>query len=142
MNQSENQHSARPSNTPLTTLMLVQTIAVLLMLLLVAVTTIRIFKTLPKVDGVLAELDTGIEQVNAISLTLTEVDFITMADSITELAVTGSEDLNTAMGQLDETLIGAQEALNKLNKIDIDTLNRSIVNLSKLIDPLANLFVK
>ena len=73
------------------------------------------------------------DQLSIVADNLEQIDVTYMTESVTNLAVTGTESLETAMRQV-------TAALENLNKLDIDTLNQSIADLGAIVEPMARLF--
>jgi hypothetical protein len=63
-----------------------------------------------------------------------------MTESVTTIAVEGTESIDYAMEELDTALTGLDEALNTVTAIDVEKLNKSIEDLSAIMGPLAALF--
>lgn len=80
---------------------------------------ILVLQILPQVQTVLQNL----EQVTA---QLAEADLAGMAADMNTLMTTGQDSL--------------QQAMTKLNSIDIDVLNQAIADLSAVVEPLAKFF--
>ena len=74
-----------------------------------------------------------VDQLSIVADNLEQIDVTYMTESVTNLAVTGTESLETAMRQV-------TAALENLNKLDIDTLNQSIADLGAIVEPMARLF--
>lgn len=70
------------------------------------------------------------DQLSIVADNLEQIDVTYMTESVTNLAVTGTESLETAMRQV-------TAALENLNKLDIDTLNQSIADLGAIVEPMA-----
>ena len=110
-------------------------IAMLAIVVLVAVMLIGLWALLPRatrtLDAAYTTLDEGTtllkqaeEMVDQAKGSLREVD--SMVGSVNQLIEDNTEDLS--------------EAMDKLNSIDIDKLNKSIEDLNAVIAPLAKLF--
>ena len=110
-------------------------IAMLAVVLLVAVLLVGLATLLPRatrtLDAAYTTLGEGEvllkqteEMVEQAKRSLREVD--TMVGSVNKLVEDNTEDLS--------------EAMDKLNSLDIDRLNRSIADLNAVIEPLARLF--
>ncbi len=89
------------------------------------------------VNDLSAELeDTDIQSIvstlESLSLQLESIPWAEVADNINGLAVTAQESL----GQVEEGLTDAMESLNTL---DIEKLNKAIADLQTVIEPLASL---
>ena len=74
----------------------------------------------------LADLQTTLTNLEVITAELAEADLGSMADNVDSL-VTSSQ-------------AGVEQAMEKLNSIDFDTLNSAIRNLSDVVEPLAKFF--
>ena len=81
---------------------------------------------IPKANTTFENLNLIMEDLNTITSDLANTDLSSMISDIDHL-VSNSED-------------SVQTALEQLNAIDIDTLNRAIQNLNDAITPLANFF--
>ena len=101
-----------------------------------------IVSVVPRLHATLDMVDTGLEQLNQITATLAEVDFITMGNSITALAVNGSDSLTAAMAELQPTMLGVRAAIATVAGIDVNSLNDSISSLSAILEPMARFFGK
>lgn len=102
---------------------IIRTVACLLIFLIIAGSALYI---LPGVKGL-------VDQLSIVADNLEQIDITYMTESVTNLAVTGTESLETAMLQV-------TEALENLNKLDIETLNQSIADLGAIVEPMARLF--
>ncbi len=102
---------------------IIRTVACLLIFLVIAGSALYI---LPGVKGL-------VDQLSIVADNLEQIDITYMTESVTNLAVTGTESLETAMLQV-------TDALENLNKLDIETLNQSIADLGAIVEPMARLF--
>ena len=68
------------------------------------------------------EIVTALDEV---SKTLNEVDWASLSESLSEVAASAQERLDDA-----------REALEKLDSVDLDSLNESIAKLKEVIEPL------
>lgn len=102
---------------------IIRTVACLLIFLIIAGSALYV---LPGVKRL-------VDQLSIVADNLEQIDVTYMTESVTNLAVTGTESLETAMGQV-------TAALENLNKLDIDTLNQSIADLGAIVEPMARLF--
>ena len=102
---------------------IIRTVACLLIFLIIAGSALYV---LPGVKRL-------VDQLSIVADNLEQVDVTYMTESVTNLAVTGTESLETAMRQV-------TAALENLNKLDIDTLNQSIADLGAIVEPMARLF--
>ena len=76
------------------------------------------------VPGILTTLNTAKTTMSSLNVTIGKMD--TAIESITDLADNGSD--------------GMQEALEKMNSIDIEKLNGAISDLSDVVAPMAEFF--
>lgn len=102
---------------------IIRTVACLLIFLVIAGSALYV---LPGVKRL-------VDQLSIVADNLEQIDVTYMTESVTNLAVTGTESLETAMLQV-------TAALENLNKLDIDTLNQSIADLGAIVEPMARLF--
>ena len=102
---------------------IIRTVACLLIFLVIAGSALYV---LPGVKRL-------VDQLSIVADNLEQIDVTYMTESVTNLAVTGTESLETAMRQV-------TAALENLNKLDIDTLNQSIAGLGAIVEPMARLF--
>ena len=94
---------------------IIRTVACLLIFLVIAGSALYV---LPGVKRL-------VDQLSIVADNLEQIDVTYMTESVTNLAVTGTESLETAMRQV-------TAALENLNKLDIDTLNQSIADLGAI----------
>lgn len=92
-----------------------------------------LFNIIPQVNAAIADVD---DVVN----TLNEVDIVGISKEINTLATTGTEGINTALGDLEVALDSVTTSISMLQSIDIDALNQAITDLSDTVGPLANFF--
>lgn len=92
-----------------------------------------LFAAVPTVNSILSNL-------NSISDELAKVEFVEMTESVTTIAVEGTESIDYAMEELDTALSSLDEALKTVTMIDVDKLNQSIEDLSAIMSPLAAFF--
>ena len=102
---------------------IIRTVACLLIFLVIAGSALYV---LPGVKRL-------VDQLSIVADNLEQIDVTYMTESVTNLAVTGTESLETAMRQV-------TAALENLNKLDIDTLDQSIADLGAIVEPMARLF--
>ena len=100
---------------------IIRTVACLLIFLVIAGSALYV---LPGVKRL-------VDQLSIVADNLEQIDVTYMTESVTNLAVTGTESLETAMRQV-------TAALENLNKLD--TLNQSISDLGAIVEKIARLF--
>lgn len=80
----------------------------------------------PKVADLADRMESVMSNLESITAELDEADLKGMVENVDALAV-ASQD-------------GIGQAVDKLNAIDFDTLNRAIANLADVVEPLARFF--
>ncbi len=103
----------------------VRTIACLLVCLILAGSALYV---LPGVNQLVGRL-------NVVVSNLEQIDINLMTESVTNLAVSGTEGIETALVQV-------STALETINRLDIEGLNKSIADLGAVVEPMAKLFGK
>lgn len=86
---------------------------------------ILVFNYLPRVDAVVTQMQTVLTNLETATEELASLDISSMMDGIDGLVSSGQE--------------GLAQTMEKLNTIDIDTLNKAIQNLSAVVEPFAKL---
>lgn len=71
--------------------------------------------------------------VDAVTAEVEQADISGMLKEVRALVL-------SAQGTLDETAVGMQATLDKMESIDIETLNGAINDLAAVVEPLASLF--
>ena len=102
---------------------LISTIAVLIVCAAIIFAGLTL---LPKINTLLDNAITSLENVNQISQEISKIDFEGLMDDVGGLVTTTEKDLAVTM--------------EKLNSIDFEGLNKGIENLSAVIEPLAKFF--
>ena len=113
-----------------------QTIFVSLLLLVVAVALILLSI---QVSNVLGEANAAIDEITRLTQ---ELNNVLDESHLTELLQNANTLIEESGESLTKALDGVDEALKKVEQIDIDALNSAISDLQKVIDPLARLFGK
>lgn len=85
----------------------------------------RILKTFDQMDAIISEATVIIEEVNTMT---TEVS------TVLPIMIENTNDLVTSASS------GMEEALEKMNSIDVETLNQSIQSLHNIVAPMAKFF--
>lgn len=108
------------------------TIAAALFCLLLLISVIRVIPQVQQLAGQISSLSSQAETV------LTNLETVT--DELAQADISGMvSDVDALVSSSQE---GVQQALTKINAIDIDTLNQAIEDLAKIVAPLANLVNK
>lgn len=137
-----NQGQKRQEKLRLIQIALIGFVAILFVVVLILVANVaaKATETLEHVEG---SLVSAADNINEIALELQEVDFASLETTIESFAVSGSNAVTAieeGMEGLDAVLSGAEEALSKLNGIDIEALNAGIEQLNKVLKPLSDFF--
>ena len=74
-----------------------------------------------------------VDRLTVVASSLEQIDITYMTESVTNLAVTGTESL-------EETMVEVTRDLQNLKQLGIASLNRSIADLGAIVEPLARLF--
>ena len=92
-----------------------------------------------KISGVISEANTAVSQISEI---IKELDSILKNSGITALLNNANKLIEESGESLSGALAGVDDALKKIESIDIASLNSAISDLKSIIDPLARLFGK
>ena len=84
-----------------------------------------VISAIPQFQAMAQQAETVLSNLEAVSNELASVDLASMV-----------EDVETLVS---DSQAGLTEAMNKLNAIDIDTLNKAIDSLADVIEPLAKI---
>ena len=91
---------------------------------LVVIVLVVVMNVLPKVNDIYDSTMVSLNNLEEVSTTLKEADLEGMIKNVDNLSASATEDLASAM--------------QKLEAIDVETLNQSIANLNAVIRPLAD----
>ena len=80
---------------------------------------------LPQIHAVLEQMQTVLGNLEQTTAQLASMDLQSMVSNVDALVATGQE--------------GLEQTMEKLNSIDLDTLNKAIGDLAKVVEPLARL---
>ena len=83
-----------------------------------------VFDLMPQVSGILDQMQTILGDLEKTSASLAQLDLSSMVTDVDALVVYAQESLAAAM--------------EKLNTIDLETLNQAIRDLAEIIEPMAN----
>ncbi len=81
---------------------------------------------MPRVDGIIGQMEHTLTNLEQVSEELNALDLEGMVDNVDSLVTSGQESL--------------RQTMEKLDTIDMETLNQAIEDLAKVIEPLARLF--
>ena len=112
----------------------------ILLVCLVAVVGIAMFTLLPKVTATLKGFDTTLNELNVV---VENTQIIT--EELKSADIEGnihsfSDTLNSVNGLVEDSADSLTTSLKKLEELDIDTLNKAIQGLYKVVNPLSSLF--
>lgn len=82
----------------------------------------------PRLTGILEQTEQIVSELDTVAGELEDADISGMLQNVNDLVVDSQDTM--------------EEALNKIQAIDIDTLNEAIDGLNKVVSPLAKLFGK
>lgn len=85
----------------------------------------EITETLPQINTVIGQMQTVLGNLESTTDQLASMDLQTMVSDVDALVVTGQQSL--------------EQTMEKLNSIDIATLNKAIADLAAVVEPLAKL---
>ncbi len=103
---------------------------------------ILVLSLLPKINSIAQQADTLMQDMQQISSQLAQADWEGMMSDLQQvsqqLVQADLEGIAQDVGALvQSTQTGVEEALGKLDSIDLDTLNQAIEDLSDVVEPLA-----
>lgn len=98
----------------------------ILAVLFCAAMFLLVWRMVPRVTAAFGQLETVLTNLEVVTDQLAAADLEGMAQNVDQLVRTGQS--------------GVESAVEKLNAIDFDTLNRAIRDLADVVEPLANFF--
>lgn len=104
-----------------------------LFLCLVAVVAVFLFTLLPRITETLDELNVVMENTQEITSEIKTADINGTIQSL-------NDTLESVSGLVDDSAESLSQTLQKMEAMDIDTLNKAILDLYQVVDPLASLF--
>ncbi len=112
----------------------------LLLVCLVAVVGIALFTLLPKISATLEGFDTTLNELNVVventQVITDELKAVDIEGTIQSL----SDTLDSVGRLVEDSSDSLTTTLKKMESMDIETLNKAIQDLYKVVDPLASLF--
>jgi len=90
------------------------------------VTCVLVFSVLPQVNAVMAQVQTVLGNLEQTTRQLAALDLEGMVGNMDTLVRTGQQSL--------------EQGMDKLNRIDLDTLNQAIQDLSEVVEPMSRFF--
>lgn len=102
---------------------------------------------IPKLNGIIDQADTILYHAEQVSRQLAEADIegvMTDLKDVTEqMAQTDLSGIARDVGSLVQTTqASVEDAMSKLNSMDLETLNQAISDLASVMKPLSNFFGK
>ena len=112
----------------------------ILLVCLVAVVGIAMFTLLPKVTATLKGIDTTLNELNVVVENTQIITEELKSADIEGTIHSFSDTLNSVNGLVEDSADSLTTSLKKLEELDIDTLNKAIQGLYKVVNPLSSLF--
>lgn len=91
--------------------------------------TAQLTDTVAKASALVDSAQDAVTNLSAVSESLSSVDFASLAS-----------DMDEAVSLARDSMESAGETLKKFEKLDIETLNKAIKDLSDIVEPMSNLF--
>ena len=85
-----------------------------------------VYIKMPAMRDVAVKMETVLENLETVTDQMADMDLATMVKNVDDLVVTSQA--------------GVEQAMDQLNAIDFNTLNRAIDDLADVVDPLAKFF--
>ena len=85
-----------------------------------------VYIKMPAMRAVVVKMETVLENLETVTDQMADMDLATMVKNVDDLVVTSQA--------------GVEQAMDQLNAIDFNTLNRAIDDLADVVDPLAKFF--
>ena len=85
-----------------------------------------VYIKMPAMRDVVVKMETVLENLETVTDQMADMDLATMVKNVDDLVVTSQA--------------GVEQAMDQLNAIDFNTLNRAIDDLADVVDPLAKFF--
>ena len=109
------------------------------------VVLVVICSLMPQLENMMGQVDVVLTNVEDVSRELAEADIEGVMNNLEQVTEELAEaDLGSMAGEVSELMsasqTGVEEALNKLNGIDLETLNTAIKDLAAVVEPLAHFF--
>lgn len=96
----------------------------------------------PKIYSSLNTFNSAMTELKEVSSALNSLELDTLVSSVTTLASDGSDAIDQALIDVDVAIEKIGTAVELLGKLDVESLNKNISNLTKVLDPLAKFFTK
>lgn len=102
----------------------IQTLFSIVCALFCGILLLKLLQFIPQLEDLIAQAEILLRDLDAVTKTLSQLDFSQMLENINSLVITSQS--------------GVEEALQKINEIDFDTLNQAVKDLSNVVKPLAD----
>jgi len=102
----------------------IQTLFSIVCALFCGILLLKLLQFIPQLEDLIAQAEILLRDLDAVTKTLSQLDFSQMLENINSLVTTSQS--------------GVEEALQKINEIDFDTLNQAVKDLSNVVKPLAD----
>lgn len=86
----------------------------------------KVQELIPQIQSLTGQMETTLTDLQSITAQLAEADLKGMVDNVDQLV--GSSQ------------IAVEETMNKMNALDLNTLNKAIKDLASVIEPMAKFF--
>ena len=104
-----------------------QTIFSIICAVFCGILLMELLQFIPKLESLISQAEVLLGDLDTVTKELSKLDLSHMVENINDLVTTSQS--------------GVEEALDKINDIDFDTLNQAVKDLSNVVKPLAD-FVK
>ena len=85
---------------------------------------LKLLQFIPQLEDLIAQAEILLRDLDTVTKSLSQLDLSQMIKNINDLVTTSQS--------------GVEEALEKINEIDFDTLNQAVKDLSNVVKPLAD----
>ncbi len=85
---------------------------------------LKLLQFIPQLEDLIAQAEILLRDLDTVTKSLSQLDLSQMVENINDLVTTSQS--------------GVEEALEKINEIDFDTLNQAVKDLSNVVKPLAD----
>ena len=101
-----------------------QTLFSIVCALCCGILTLKLLQFIPQLENLIVQAEILLGDLDTVTKSLAQLDLSLMVENINNLVTTSQT--------------GVEEALEKINEIDFDTLNQAVEDLSKVVKPLAD----
>ncbi len=97
----------------------------------------KVFPLLDQLSTTLTTVNTTITDINT---TITDMDLVELTKNVNSLIDVGSAGIETALGDVENAMVGVNDALTTISALDIEGMNASISNLNDVSGKMAKVF--